>query len=65
MKAADLLELNTEELAAKLKELNEELFKLRFQHSTNQLENTGRLRGAKRDLARVKTVLKQKTGEKW
>ena len=65
MKAADLLELNTEELAAKLKELNEELFKLRFQHSTNQLDNTGRLRGAKRDLARVKTVLKQKTGEKW
>jgi large subunit ribosomal protein L29 len=65
MKAADLLELNAEELAAKLKELNEELFKLRFQHSTNQLDNTGRLRGAKRDLARVKTVLKQKTGEKW
>lgn len=65
MKAADLLELTTEELAAKLKELNEELFKLHFQHSTNQLENTGRLQGARRDLARVKTVLKQKTGEKW
>ena len=65
MKAADLLELTTEELAAKLKELNEELFKLRFQHSTNQLDNTGRLQGARRDLARIKTVLKQKTGEKW
>jgi large subunit ribosomal protein L29 len=65
MKAADLRELTTEELAAKLKELNEELFKLRFQHSTNQLDNTGRLGGARRDLARVKTVLKEKTGEKW
>jgi large subunit ribosomal protein L29 len=65
MKAADLRDLTTEELAAKLKELNEELFKLRFQHSTNQLDNTGRLRGARRDLARVKTVLNEKTGDKW
>jgi len=65
MKAVDLRDLSAEELAAKLKELNEELFKLRFQHSTNQLDNTGRLSGARRDLARVKTVLKEKTGEKW
>jgi large subunit ribosomal protein L29 len=65
MKAADLRELTAEELAAKLRELNEELFKLRFQHSTNQLDNTGRLRVARRDLARVKTVLIEKTGEKW
>ena len=65
MKAADLRELTPEELAAKLKELNYELFKLNFQHSTNQLDNTGRLKGARRDLARVKTVLKEKTGEKW
>ncbi len=65
MKAVDLRDLSAEELAAKLKELNEELFKLRFQHSTNQLDNTGRLRYARRDLARVKTVLMEKTGEKW
>jgi len=65
MKAADLRELTAEELAAKLKELNEELFKLRFQHSTNQLDNTARLSGARKDLARVKTVLMEKTGEKW
>jgi len=65
MKAADLRELTEEELAAKLRELNEELFKLCFQHSTNQLDNTGRLRWARRDLARVKTVLTEKTGEKW
>jgi large subunit ribosomal protein L29 len=65
MKAADLRELTQEELAAKLKEVNEELFKLYFQHSSNQLENTGRLAGARKDLARLKTVLQEKTGEKW
>jgi len=65
MKAADLRDLTTEELAAKMRELHDELFKLRFQHSTNQLDNTGRLQWARRDLARVKTVLKEKTGEKW
>jgi len=65
MRAADLRELTTEELAAKMKELNEELFKLNFQHSSNQLENKARLGGAKKDLARVKTVLREKTGEKW
>ena len=65
MKAADLRELTKEELAAKLKEINEELFKLHFQHSTNQLENTGRLSSARKDLARLKTVLTEKTGEKW
>ena len=54
-----------EELAAKLKEVNEELFKLHFQHNSNQLDNTGRLPGARKDLARLKTVLKEKTGEKW
>jgi large subunit ribosomal protein L29 len=65
MRAADLRELTTEELAAKLKELHEELFKLNFQHSTNQLDNTGRLNYARKDLARLKTVLREKTGEKW
>ena len=65
MKATDLRELSTDELAAKLKEINEELFKLNFQHNSNQLENTARLKGARQDLARLKTVLKEKTGEKW
>jgi large subunit ribosomal protein L29 len=65
MKAADLRELTREELAAKLKEVHEELFKLNFQHSSNQLDNTGRLGGARKDLARLKTVLTEKTGEKW
>ncbi len=65
MRAADLRELTTEELAAKLKELSEELFKLNFQHQGQQLDNTARLGQARRDLARVKTVLREKTGEKW
>jgi len=65
MKAADLRDLSQDELAAKLKELSEELFNLQFQKATNQLDNTARLRLARKDLARVKTVLRQKTGQKW
>ncbi len=65
MRAADLRELTTEELAAKLKELSEELFKLNFQHRGQQLDNTARLGQARRDLARLKTVLREKTGQKW
>ncbi len=65
MRAADLRELTTEELAAKLRELSEELFKLNFQHRGQQLDNTARLGQARRDLARLKTVLREKTGQKW
>jgi large subunit ribosomal protein L29 len=65
MKAQDLRDLTTEELAAKLKEVGEELFNLTFQHGNNQLENTARLGQAKKDLARVKTVLREKTGQNW
>jgi large subunit ribosomal protein L29 len=60
MKAADLRDLTLEELQAKLKELGEELFNLNFQHSRQQLDNTARLGQARKDLARVKTVLKEK-----
>jgi large subunit ribosomal protein L29 len=63
MKAQDLRDLTTEELAAKLREVGEELFNLHFQHSTQQLENTARLGQAKKDLARIKTVLREKTGQ--
>jgi large subunit ribosomal protein L29 len=65
MRAADLRELTPEELAAKLKELSEELFKLNFRHRSQQLDNTARLGQARRDLARVKTVLREKTGKNW
>jgi large subunit ribosomal protein L29 len=60
MKAADLRDLTMEELQAKLKEVSEELFNLNFQHSRQQLDNTARLRQARKDLARIQTVLRQK-----
>ncbi|MDD2902658.1 MAG: 50S ribosomal protein L29 [Syntrophales bacterium] len=64
MKAADLRDLTLEELQGKLKEISEELFNLNFQHSSQQLDNTARLGQARKDLARLKTVLREKTGEK-
>lgn len=64
MKAADLRDLTLDELGAKLKEVSEALFNLNFQHSSQQLDNTARLGQAKKDLARLKTVLREKTGEK-
>jgi large subunit ribosomal protein L29 len=60
MRATDLRDLTAEELEAKLKELSEELFNLNFQHSRQQLDNTARLGQARKDLARVKTVMRQK-----
>jgi large subunit ribosomal protein L29 len=62
MKAADLRDLSLEELQAKLKEVSEELFNLGFQHSRQQLDNTARLGQARKDLARIKTVLNAKAG---
>lgn len=61
MKATDIKELSENELKAKLADLTEELFNLRFQHAINQLENPMRLKAVKKDIARVKTVLKQKS----
>ena len=60
MKAKDLRQLNDGELVAKERELNEELFNLHFQHATGQLENVMRIPQVKRDIARVKTILKEK-----
>jgi large subunit ribosomal protein L29 len=65
MRAADLRDLTVEELTVKLKEVSEEVFNLQFQHSTNQLDNTARLGQARKDIARLKTVLKEKTGQIW
>ena len=60
MKPKDLRLLSEGELYEKEKELNEELFNLRFQHATGQLENVARIPQVKKDLARVKTILKEK-----
>ena len=59
MKAAELRELSTAELNEKLDDLKKELFNLRFQLAVNQLENTARLKSVKKDIARVKTVLRE------
>ena len=64
MKAKDLRPLSGGELVEKERELNEELFNLRFQHATGQLENVMRIPQVKRDIARLKTILKEKTLER-
>jgi large subunit ribosomal protein L29 len=60
MKPDELKELNAEELRKKSEELNLELFNLRFQLHTGHLENISRIAAVKKDIARVKTVLRQK-----
>jgi large subunit ribosomal protein L29 len=64
MKVKDLRQLSEGELSIKGKELDEELFNLRFQHATGQLENVMRIPQVKRDIARVKTVLREKAPKK-
>ena len=59
MKAKELRDLSAEELKEKEQGLSQELFNLRFQKATGQLGNTAMLGKTKRDLARVKTVLKE------
>ena len=56
MKTAELRELDADGLAKKLGEYREELFKLRFQHATAQLEKTHRLRQVRKDISRILTV---------
>lgn len=60
MKAAELRALSPAELNEKLGEFRKELFNLRFQHATAQLENTQRLPVVKRSIARILTILKEK-----
>ena len=60
MKNAELRDLDAEGLAKKLGESREELFKLRFQHATAQLEKTHRLRQIRKDIARTLTVQNEK-----
>ena len=59
MKASDFRNLSDTELQGRLADLKGELFNLRFQHAVNQLSNPGRLKEVKRDIARVKTVIRE------
>lgn len=60
MKLDQLRELNETELTSEVKKLKNELFNLRFQHVTGQLENPIRMRDVKKDIARAKTILREK-----
>jgi len=60
MKAAELRDLGTDELGVKERDLTDLLFRLRIQKSMGQLEAPAKLRSVRRDLARVKTFLRQK-----
>jgi len=59
MKAKEIRELSADELTTKLGELKKDLFNLRLQHATNQLENVNKISEVKRDIARVNTVLRE------
>jgi large subunit ribosomal protein L29 len=65
MKASDLGDLTYEELIEKMAEAKEELFNLRFQLATNQLDNTTRLRQLRRDVARIATAMRQQEIAAW
>ncbi|MCQ2466783.1 MAG: 50S ribosomal protein L29 [Clostridia bacterium] len=59
MKIDDIRSKSSEELQKELAALKEELFKLRFQHATNQLENPQQIASVKKDIARVKTIIRE------
>ena len=62
MKVSKLKDMSADELQVKDKELTQELFNLRFQLHTGRLENTAKLSTIKKDIARVKTILRKKRG---
>jgi large subunit ribosomal protein L29 len=60
MKASELRELSLEELEHRLTDMTQELFNFRFQHATDQLENSMKLRQTRRDIARIETILRER-----
>ena len=60
MKANEIRSMSVEELSQKLAELKKDLFMLRMQHATNHLDNPLKISNVRRDIARVKTVLREK-----
>ena len=59
LKATEIRKMSAEELTSKLGDLKKDLFQLRLQHATNQLENPVKIAEVKRDIARVKTVIRE------
>jgi len=64
MKASEIKELTAAQLQDKVKSYKEELFNLRFQQATGQLENTSRLKAVRKNIARLRTAQNQKNNEK-
>ncbi len=60
MKAKEVRDMNTAELTVKLDDLKKDLFNLRLQHATNQLDNPIKIAEVKRDIARVKTIIRER-----
>ena len=59
MKASEIREMNIGEMQQKVKDLRDELFNLRFQHEIGQLENPKRVQQARRDIARIETIIRE------
>ena len=59
MKAKEVRAMSAEQLESKLKDLKKDLFNLRLQHATNQLDNPIRIAEVKKDIARVKTIIRE------
>ncbi|MDO5301763.1 MAG: 50S ribosomal protein L29 [Tissierellia bacterium] len=60
MKSKDIRQLSSDQLVSKVNELKQELFNLRFQLATGQLENPAQIKNVKRDIARVKTIQRER-----
>lgn len=60
MKATEIRKMSSEDLEAKLAELKKDLFFLRMQHATNQLDNPIKINAVKKDIARIKTIIREK-----
>ena len=59
MKVSEIRELSLGEMQTKVNDLREEMFNLRFQHGTGQLENTTKLKQTKKDIARLRTIIQE------
>ena len=64
MKPEQIREMSADELRSRERELQEQLFRLRFQRSIGQLDDAGKIRDTRRDIARVKTVIRQRDIER-
>ncbi len=59
MKVSEIRDMSLDEMRQKSSDVEQEIFNLRFQHGTGQLENTSKLKQTKRDMARLKTIIRQ------